>query len=129
MKSRVATAVGDLVSFVALSERRRLLVVVGIPVLFVALFELTANRGALVVLLAVGLATYLYTRPTPQETVAASAYATGALIVTLFLLELYWGRAGGSTESMVGTATRFLWRLIAGTSLLGLGLWLRRMEV
>ncbi|WP_324757702.1 hypothetical protein [Haloarcula montana] len=123
------TVVGRAVEFVALTERRRLLVVVGVPVLFVLLFEFVANYGLLVVLLAVGLAAVLYTRSTARETIAASAYGVGVLLIGLFLLELYWNGAQGSTEPLIGTATRVLWRAVVGTVLLGLGLWLRRVDL
>lgn len=77
MDKRPGTVAGHVVEFVARTERRRLVVVVGIPAVFVVLFELTANLGILILLLAAGLATFLYTRPTVQKTMAASAYATG----------------------------------------------------
>ena len=63
--------------------------VVGVPVLFVTLFELTANLGALLLLLVAGLATFLYTRKTAQMTMAASAYGAGVLMVSLVILELH----------------------------------------
>lgn len=122
------TVVGHVVEFVALTERRRLLVVVGIPVLFVALFELTANYGALVLFLAAGLVAFLYTRTTAQKTIAASAYGAGLLMFSLFLLELYWNGATGSTEPLIGTATRTLWLAVTGTLSTGFGLWLRQIE-
>lgn len=120
--------VDHIVEFVALTERRRLIVVVGIPVLFVALFELTANYGVLILLLAAGLIAFLYTRPTAQKTIAASAYGAGVLMVSLFLLELYWHGATGSTEPFIGVSTRTLWLVVTGTVLTGLGLWLRQIE-
>lgn len=128
MDKHPRAVVGHIIAFVALTERHRLIVVVGIPVVFVGLFELTANLGALILLLAAGLATFLYTRPTAQKTLAASAYGTGALMLSLFLLELYWTGAQGSTEPVIRTATRVLWRAATGTLLIGLGLWLRHSE-
>ena len=128
MYKRSRTVVGDIVEFVALTERRRLIVVVGIPVLFVVLFELTANFGVLTLLLAAGLATFLYTRTTAQKTIAASAYGAGILMWSLFILELYWNGAKGSTEPLIGTATRVLWVVVTGAVLIGLGLWLRQIE-
>lgn len=122
------TAVNRIVEFISVTERRRLIVVVGIPVLFVALFELTANYGVLILLLAAGLATFLYTRSTAQKTIAASAYGTGMMMFGLFILELYWNGARGSTEPLIGTATRVLWVAVTGTMLIGLGLWLRQIE-
>lgn len=93
------------------------------------LFELIANFGVLVLLLAVGLATVLYTRTTAQRTIAASAYGVGVLMISLFLLELYWNGTQGSTEPLIGTATRVLWRAVTGTVLIGLGLWLRQVDL
>ncbi|WP_299232986.1 hypothetical protein [Natronomonas sp.] len=77
MSKRPRPVVGHVVAFVSGTERRRLAVVVGIPVTFAVLFELLANYGVLVLVLAAGLATFLYTRPTGQETVAAGAYGVG----------------------------------------------------
>ncbi|MFC7076448.1 hypothetical protein [Haloarcula halophila] len=129
MNDGPGTGVGRAVEFVALTERRRLLVVIRVPVLFVLLFGSVANYGSFVVLLAVGLAAVLYTRSTARETIAASAYGVGVLPIGLFLLELYWNGAQGSTEPLIGTATRFLWRAVVGTVLIGLGLWLRRADL
>ena len=129
MTNRLRTVVGRGVDFVAATDRRRLLVVVGPPLLFAVVFEFAADYGVYPVLLAAGLSAVLYTRPTAQETIAASAYGVGALLIGLFLLELYWNGARGSTEPLVGTATRLLWRAVAGSVLLGLGLWIRRVEL
>lgn len=128
MRDRPRTVVGHVVEFVSLTERRRLIVVVGVPVSFVVLFELVANFGVLVLLLAAGLATFLYTRTTAKKTLAASAYATGLLLLGLFTLELYLNWAQGSTEPLIGTATRVLWRAVTGSVLIGFGLWLRHRE-
>lgn len=128
MYERPRAVVGRVVEFVSLTERRRLVVVVGIPLLFVALFELIANYGVLVLLLGAGLATFLYTRKTAQETIAASAYGTGVLIFGLFVLELYWNWTQGSTEPLMGAATRFLWLAVTGGLLIGLGLWVRQID-
>jgi hypothetical protein len=129
MNKRLRTVVGQLVEFVALTERRRLLVVVGIPLVFVVLLDFVANYGLLIPLLAVGLTTVLYTRSTAQKTVAASVYSVGVVLLGLFLLELYWNRALGSTEPLIRTATRVLWQAVTGSVLVGLGLWLRRIEL
>ncbi|WP_254821567.1 hypothetical protein [Haloglomus halophilum] len=129
MNKHPRTVVGHIVEFVSLTERRRLLVVVGIPVLFVALFELTANFGVLVLLLAAGFATFLYTRTTARKTLAASVYGAGVLMCGLFVLELYLNGAQGSTEPLIGTATRVIWWAVAGTLLIGLGLWVRQVEL
>lgn len=129
MNERSRTAVGRTVEFVASTERRRLLVVVGIPLLFAVLFEAVANYGVLPTLLAAGLAAVLYTRPTAQKTLAAGACGVGALMIGLFLLELYLNGAHGSTEPLIGAATRVLWRAVTGIVLLGLGLWLRRVDL
>lgn len=125
---RPRTAVGYVVEFVAVTERRRVIVAVGVPFLFWLLFELNANLGVLPLILAAGLAAYLYTRGTAQKTLAASAYGTGLLMVGLFLLELYWNGARGSTESLEGIATRLLWWVLMGTVLIGLGIWIRRVD-
>lgn len=128
MTERQWTVAGQIVEFVALTERRRVIVAVAIPILFVVLFEMVANFGVLVLLLAVGLAVFLYTRATAQETVAASAYGVGTLMISLFVLVLYWNGSHGSTEPVIDTATRLLWWGVTGIVLIGLGLWLRRLE-
>jgi uncharacterized membrane protein len=84
--------------------------------------------GTVVVFLAVGLAAVLYTRPTAQKTVAASAYVTGVLLIGLLLLELYWNWAQASTASQAAIVSEGLWQVVAGTLLIGLGLWLRQIE-
>lgn len=122
------TVAGHMIEFVGITEFRRLLVVVGIPVVFVALLWEGNNLGIAAVFLAAGLATFLYTRPTAQKTIAASAYATGVAMVSLFLLELYWNWSQGSTASLVDVATEGRWRAVTGTVLVGLGLWLRQRE-
>lgn len=129
MPTRPRTAVGRIVAFVASTERRRLLVVAGVPVVFAILLDLVANYGVLVLFLAVGLATVLYTRPTAQKTIAASLYGVGVLLIGLFVLELHWSGARGSTEPLLGTATRVLWRGVTGAMLVGLGLWLRQLDI
>jgi len=129
MDRRPRTVAGDLVEFVALTELRRLIVVVGTPVVFVALLYEQNSLGMAVLLLAAGLATFLYTRTTAQKTVAASAYATGVLMISLLLLELYWNWAQGGTASQAAIVTENLWQPVAGTLLIGLGLWLRHIEL
>lgn len=129
MDNRSRPIVGRIVTAAAGSERRRLLVVLGVPVLFAALIDLTANFGVGILFVAAGLAAFLYTRPTAQETVAAACYGAGTVLIGLFLLELYLNGAQGSTEPLLGTATRVLWRAVMGASLIGLGLWLRRIEL
>lgn len=128
MYKRLRVTVGHTVEFVSVTERRRLIVVGGVPVLFVALFEVIANFGAVILLLGVGLAAVLYTRTTAQETVAAGAYGVGVLMSSLFVLELYLNGAQGSTEPLLGTAARLRWWAMAGTLLTVIGLWLRRTE-
>lgn len=128
MQKLPGTVVGGVFEFVSLSERRRLIVIVVVSVLFVALFELIANLGVLIVFLAAGLAAFLYTRATAQETLAAGAYGSGSLMISLFLLELYWNWSQGSTASLVDVATEGRWRAVTGTVLVGLGLWLRQRE-
>lgn len=129
MNTNLRTLAGHVVEFVSATEGRRLAVVIGVPVGFVALLELTANFGVLVLLLAVGLGLFLYTRPTAQATLAAGAYGVGLLLLALFLLELYWNGARGSTEPLVGTVQRVRWLAVAGVSSSGLGLWLRQLEL
>jgi hypothetical protein len=120
---------GRIVAFVAVAERRRLLVVFGVPTVFVVLLDFVANYGVLVLLLAVGLAVVLYTRSTAQKTIAASASGVGALLFGLFLLELYWNGAQGGTEPLIGTARRALWQAVTGSILIGFGLWLRQTDL
>lgn len=129
MNERLQATVGQIVEFVARTERHRLIVVLAIPILFVILLDVVANYGLLPVLFAAGLAAVLYTRPTAQQTIAASIYGVGVLMIGLFLLELYWNGAWGSTEPLIGTATRVLWQALIGSMLVGVGLWLRHISV
>jgi hypothetical protein len=46
-------------------------------------------------------------------------------MIGLFLLELYWNGARGSTEPLMNTASRVLWQALMGSLLVGVGLWLR----
>lgn len=128
MDKRPQTVVGHGIEFVARTEYRRLIVVIGIPLIFLALLVTGNNLGFAGLLFVVGLVAFLYTRPTVQQTIAASAYATGVLMIGLFLLELYYNGARGSTEPLVGTATRVLWLAVTGTVLTGLGLWIRQAD-
>ncbi|SFL29079.1 hypothetical protein SAMN04487950_3286 [Halogranum rubrum] len=129
MSYRLQSAVGSVVESVGASERRRVLVALGIPLLFWLTVELAANLGFLPLVLAVGLAAYLYTRETEQETLAAGFAGVGLLLASLFLLQLYWVGATGSTEPLADAATRLSGWLLTGVVLLGLGYWLYRVEV
>jgi len=129
MKTGPRTVADHLCAFVAVTERRRLLIVVAVPALFALLFEIVANFGVVPLILGTGLAVFLYTRSTVQATVAASAYGVGVLMIGLFALVLYWNGVRGSTEPLLGAAARILWWAVTGTVLIGLGLWLRRLEL
>jgi len=127
MDERSRTVVGRVVEFVDRTECRRLLVVVGIPVLFAVVLYERNQLGTAAVLLAPVLAAVLYTRPTTHRTIAAGAWGTGALLIGLFALALYWNWSMGSTEPLRDVVTRFRWRAVAGAALVGLGLWIRRL--
>jgi|GEM_PF-1491107 len=129
METGPRTAAGRLFAFVAVTERRRRVVTVAIPALFVLVLDVVANFGVMILLLGAALAVFLYTRPTVQETVAASAYGVGGLLVGLFALVLYWNGAQGSTEPLLDAAARVGWWAAVGTALIGLGLWLRSLDV
>ncbi|RNJ26390.1 hypothetical protein [Halosegnis longus] len=128
MNTQLRTVLGQIIAFVAATERRRLLVVVTVPLVFTIWLDVVANYGVLILFLAVGLAAGLYTRPTAQKTVAAGVYGVGVLLISLFLLTLYWTFARGSTESLLSTVTRMLWQALLGTVFVGLGLWIRQTE-
>jgi hypothetical protein len=129
MNKQPRTVVSNIVDFVALTERRRLLVVLGVPIVFVVLLDLVANYGVLIPFLGVGMAIVLYTRSTAQQTIAASAWGIGVLLAILFVLDLYLNVATGSTEPLIDTARRVLWRALTGVALVGLGLWLRQADL
>lgn len=120
---------GSVVEAVAVSERRRLLVVFGVPLSFWLVVELAANLGFPPLVLAAGLAAYLYTRGTVQATLAASSAGTGLLLVSLFLLQVYWLDTGGSTEPLAGAITRLSGWVLTGTLLVALGVWLSDVEL
>ncbi|MFC7021085.1 MULTISPECIES: hypothetical protein [Haloarcula] len=128
MDKHPRTVVGDISEFVGSTERRRLVVVVGIPIAFVVLLYEQNVLGTTAILFAAVLAVFLYTRPTAQKTIAASAYVTGVLAISLLLLELYWNWSGGSTASLAGIAIDGRWRVVTGILLVGLGLWFRQVE-
>jgi|AntDeeMetagen134_2_1112570.scaffolds.fasta_scaffold09602_2 protein-S-isoprenylcysteine O-methyltransferase Ste14 len=128
MDRSARTIFGHIIEYVGLTEYRRLVIVLGIPVLFAVLLWEQNVIGTVVVFLGLGLATVLYTRPTAQKTIAASAYATGVLMIGLLLLELYWNWAQAGTASQAAIATEGLWQVVAGTLLIGFGLWLRQIE-
>ncbi|ESP87148.1 hypothetical protein K933_15505 [Candidatus Halobonum tyrrellensis G22] len=95
----------------------------GVPLVFCLAVLSSSNLGYLVVVLAGGLAAYLYTRRTGRETLAAGLAGSGLLLVALFLLHLYWVGARGSTESLAGAAARLWGWPSAGAVLLALGYW------
>lgn len=123
MSSQPRTGAGSLVDSVAVSERRRVLVALGVPLVFCLAVELAANLGVLPLVLAAGLAAYLYTRPTARATLAAGAAGTGLLLISLFLLQSYSTVAGGSTESLAGAVARLFGWVLLGIALLALGAW------
>lgn len=126
MNKRPLPVVGHIIEFIGLSEYRRLLVVVGIPVLFAVLVWQGNRLGLAAIFFAVCLAAFLYTRPTAQETIAASAYATGVVLIGLVLLGIYWNWSTASTAAWVDNTVRY--RVVTGVLLIGLGLWLRQIE-
>lgn len=123
------SAVGRLVDFVRVSERRRATVAVGIPLLFWLVVELAANLGFLPLVAAAGLSAYLYTRRTAQETLAASAYGTGLLDTGFYLLQAYRGVAWGSTASLADTVAGLFGWLLTGTILIVLGVWIHGADL
>lgn len=129
MNRRLRTAVGPIVESVGGSERRRVLVSLGVPLSFGLVVELAADVGFLPLVLAVGLAAYLYTRTTAQETLAASSVGTGLLVVSLFLLQIYWVGARGSTEPLTGAITRLVGWFLTGIVLITLGSWLYNVNL
>lgn len=120
---------GPIVESVGDSERRRVLVSICVPLSFWLVVELTANLGYLPLVLAVGLAAYLHTRTTAQETLAASSVGTGLVVVSLFLLQIYWVAARGSTEPLAGAITRLVGWLLVGIVLIALGSWLYKVDL
>lgn len=124
----VRSVVGRLVDTVDVGERRRVAVVVAVPLLFWLGAELAANLGYLPLVVAVGLAVFLYTRATGRETLAASAYGTGLLVVAVALIQVYRAVAGGSTASLADTVGgQWPW-LLMGVVLIPFGVWLHSAE-
>lgn len=129
MRCQLRTAVGPVLESVGDSERHRVLVSLGVPISFWLVVELTANLGFLPLVLAVGLAAYLYTRATAQETLAASSVGTGLLVVSLSLLQIYWVDARGSTEPLAGAIMKLSGWLLTGVILITLGSWLYKLDL
>ena len=125
-RGRPGTAIGGIVDYVDVSERRRRAVAVGVPFLFWLAVELEANLGFLPVGLAAALCAYLYTRASGRETLAASAVGTGSLSIGLYLFQVYRTVAGGSTEAVADTAVRLSGWLLIGVGLVALGVLFRR---
>lgn len=120
------SVVGRFVGIVDVNERRRVAVVVAVPLLFWLAVELTANLGVLPLVAAVGLAVLLYTRSTGRETLAASGYGSGLLAVTVALTQVYRTVAGGSTASVVTTVVgQWPW-VLSGIAMIAFGVWLRQ---
>lgn len=129
MVDRLRTAAAHAVEYVRTSESRRVTVAIGVAFSFLVVVELAAGEhlGVLPVVVAAGLAAYLYTRGSARETLAASAYGTGLLLIGLFVLQIHWVGATGSTESLGAAVSRLLGWLLAGTVLTAVGIWLRRL--
>lgn len=127
-RGRPGTAIGGIVDYVSVSERRRRAVAVGVPFLFWLAVELKANLGLLPVGLAAMLCAYLYTRSSGRETLAASAVGAGSLNIGLYLFEVYRTVAGGSTEPIADTAVRLSGWLLIGVGLVALGVLFRRTD-
>lgn len=111
------------------SERRRVAVIFAVSFLFWLAVELAANLGFLPLVAAVALGVFLYTRATAQETLAASAYGTGLLVVGVAVFQLYQGVAGGSTEPLAEAVLRLSAWPLAGIGLVVLGIWIHRADV
>lgn len=122
-------AVDPVVQFVDVSERRRVTVAVVVPSLFWLIVELAANLGVVPLVVAIGLAAYLYTRDTAQETLAASAYAPGLLAIGVGLFQVFLTVTGGSTEPFVDTVVRLSGWPLAGIALIAFGTWLYRVDL
>ncbi|MDS0293470.1 hypothetical protein [Halogeometricum luteum] len=121
MSSPLRAGAGRVVDAVAVSERRRVLVALGLPFVFWLAVHLSANLGILSLALAGALAAYLYTRRTARATLTAGFAGAGLLLIALFLLQLYLLDAGGSTESLSGAAERLAGWVLSGAVLLALG--------
>lgn len=124
----MSTRVPTVVDSVGVTERRRVLVALGVPLLFLVAVELGANLGFLPFVAALGLAAYLYTRDTARETLVAGALGTGLLFVGLFLFQLYKIEATGSTEALTAAATRLSGWLLVGALLVACGIVLSRVD-
>lgn len=123
------TAAGRTVESLDASERRRIALVIGVPVLFWLVVELAANLGFAPLIAAAALAAFLYTRGTEQETLAAAAYGAGLLAVGVQLFLLYQGVTGGSTDPVADAAVRLIEWPAVGAGLIALGIWIRRTEL
>lgn len=125
----VRAAVGRIVDVVEDSEWRRVALIAGVSLLFWLTVELAENLGFWPLVVAVGLAGFLYLQKTARETLAASAYGTGVLAVGVGLFLVYQSVAGGSTEPVVDTVLRVSGWPLAGAVLIGIGIWLHSADL
>jgi hypothetical protein len=122
--------VGRIVALVGRSERHRVGFVTAVSLLVFLVAVVNSYFGGLIPLIFnVALVVFLYTRPSAQATVTASATGPGFIYLAFYLY-----RATGPLEGPVGgyePFTSILLResqlLVIGILLLVLGAWLRRI--
>lgn len=122
--------VGRIVDYVGRSERHRVGLIIGVTLLVFLLAVVRSPFGGLVPLgFTVVLVVFLYTRPSAQATVTASATGPGLILLALFLYRVigpFEGPVGGY-EPFTSIVLRNAQLLVIGLPLLLLGAWLRRI--
>ena len=126
----VKQGVGRIVGYVGRSERHRVGFVIGVSLLFFLVAVVNSYFGGLVPLIFnVVLVVFLYTRPSAQATVTASATAPGFIYLVFYLYRVIgpFGVGQGGYEPFTSILLRNAQLLVIGILLLVLGAWLRRI--
>jgi hypothetical protein len=121
---------GRVVGYVGRSERHRVGFVIGVSLLvfYLAVVRSRPGGGLVPSSLTVVLVVFLYTRPSAQATVTASAIGPGLIFPALFLFRVIgpFGVGLGGYEPFMSILLRHAWLLVLGIPLLVFGVWFRR---
>jgi len=126
----VENGAGRIVGYVGRSERHRMGFLIGVSLLFFLVAVVNSHFGGLIPLMFnVVLLVFLYTRPSAQATVTASATGSGFIYLLFYLYRVigpFEGPVGGY-EQFMSILLREFQLLVIGILLLVLGTWLRQI--